>query len=107
MIGPTKEYEARQKRAMGCSLRDISKELGIPLTSVKRLVEDIKLSEQQKKDLLSKKKNYRINIDYKDSEIKIKGKINANYSAKLNSSKAYKIIETHIQNIMRTLCPHK
>lgn len=84
IIGPTKEFLARQQRAMGSSLKDISKELGIPVTSLRRLCGDIKLTNEQKKKLLSKKKNINIVLNYKDNNITINGKIKIKLSKKKN-----------------------
>lgn len=74
-IGPTKEFLARQQRALGRSLRDISMELDIPITSLRRIVGDIKLTDEQKNNLLSKKKKRTILLNYKDKNISICGKI--------------------------------
>lgn len=74
-IGPSKEHLARQQRAAGHSLKDISKELKIPVTSLRRMVDDIKLTDTQKKRLLSKKKKTTIILEYKDKNIIVIGKI--------------------------------
>jgi len=79
IIGPTVWTEARRLRSEGCSLRDISRALNIPTTSIRRVTKDIKLSDDQKAKLLSKKKKAAkkvIRIDYNDENIVIDGKIN-------------------------------
>jgi len=78
IIGPTKEYEARRLRSEGCSLKDISKALDIPITSLRRIVYDIKLTDEQRLALLSKKRKKSrkvIRLNYKDENIIINGKI--------------------------------
>lgn len=81
-IGPTKEFLARQQRAMGRSLKDISEDLSIPVTSLKRLTGDIILTDEQKKKLLHKKKNINIVLNYKDNNAIINGKIKIKLSKK-------------------------
>jgi len=79
IIGPIVWTEARRLRSEGCSLRDISRALNIPTTSIRRVTKDIKLSDDQKAKLLSKKKKAAkkvIRIDYNDENIVIDGKIN-------------------------------
>jgi len=82
ILGPTREYLARQQRAMGNSLKDISKEFDIPVTSLRRLCDNIKLTNEQKKKLLHKKKNISIVLNYKDDNITIRGKIKIKLSKK-------------------------
>jgi len=84
IIGPTKEFLARQQRSMGHSLKDISKEFDIPITSLRRLCGDIKLTDEQKKKLLSKKKNKSIILNYKNNNIIINGKIKIKLLKKRN-----------------------
>jgi len=79
IIGPTVYTEARRLRSEGCSLRDISRALDIPITSLRRITKDIKLSEEQRIKLLSKKRKSLkkvIRIDYQDEEVMIDAKIN-------------------------------
>lgn len=83
VIGPTRESEARRLRSEGCSLRDISKALDIPTTSLRRITKDIKLSEEQKIKLLSKKRKRSrkvLRLNYNDGDIIIDGKINLKVS---------------------------
>lgn len=78
IIGPTREYEARRLRSEGCSLKEISKALDIPVTSLRRIVSDIKLSDEQRQVLLAKKRKKSrkvIKLNYKDENIIINGKI--------------------------------
>jgi len=75
VIGPSKQFLARQQRALGRSLRDISKKLDIPITSLRRIVADIKLTDKQKNNLLSKRRKRTILLNYKDKNISIDGKI--------------------------------
>ena len=84
IIGPSKEFLARQQRAMGRSLKDISKEFDIPVTSLRRLCDDIKLTDEQKKKLLSKRKNKLIKLNYKDNSITIDGRIKIKLLKKKN-----------------------
>ncbi len=70
--------EARQKRSMGMSYREIGKELDIPPSSVRNMVKDIKLTDEQKQALLTKKRKKSrkvIRLNYKDNNIIINGKI--------------------------------
>lgn len=70
--------EARHKRAMGMSYREIGKELDIPPSSVRNMVKDIKLSDEQRQVLLAKKRKKSrkvIKLNYKDNNIIINGKI--------------------------------
>ena len=92
-IGPTKEYLARQRRLSGASLRDINKELGISVSSLRRMLSDIELPKNQKRALLTKRKNNSITLNYKDSMVKIFGKIKVSFSEKKPSIKS---IESNI-----------
>ena len=70
--------EARQRRAKGMSYREIGRELDIPPSSVRNMVKDIKLTNEQKFALLSKKRKKSrkvIKLNYKNENIIINGKI--------------------------------
>jgi orotate phosphoribosyltransferase-like protein len=81
--------EARRLRLEGMSLRDIGKKINLSVYTVRNMVKDITLSEEQKKELLSKRKGTikkDIKIDYKTKNLKIKGKIKLQISKKQYSS---------------------
>jgi DNA-binding transcriptional MerR regulator len=83
IIGPTRESEARRLRSEGCSLSEINKALDIPVTSLRRIIKDIKLTEEQKIKLLTKKRKRSrkvIKLNYNDGNIIIDGKINLRVS---------------------------
>ena len=77
--------EARRLRLVGMSLRDIGKKINLSVYTVRNMVKDIILSEEQKQELLSKRKGTikeEIKIDYKNKDLKIKGKIKIQISKK-------------------------
>jgi len=77
--------EARRLRILGMSFREIGKVLNISNGSARNYTRDIILSEEQKRDLLSKRKGTikkDIRIDYKTKDLKIKGKIKLQISKK-------------------------
>ena len=77
--------EARRLRILGLSFREIGKILNISNGSARNYTKDIILSEEQKKDLLSKRRGTikkDIKIDYKNKDVKIKGRIKLQISKK-------------------------
>lgn len=75
--GDSIEY-ARQLRLKGLSYTRIAEIIGISRTTVRRLVQDIKLSNDQKKELLNnrkKQKKYNYKIELNEKNIKINGKL--------------------------------
>lgn len=78
--------EARRLRILGLSMRQISKKLDIPVTSVRKMIGDIKLTNQQKGELLSNRKRTIkkcLKVDYNRNRIKIKGKIKIQFPNKM------------------------
>jgi len=105
-IGPTKEFLARQQRAMGRSLKDISKEFNIPVTSLRRLCDDIVLTNKQKSNLKHKKKKEIIVLNYKNENMEVTGKIKIKVNKKqlFNEQKLIdSIIEILSQNTLQTV----
>jgi hypothetical protein len=102
--------EARRLRVLGWSLIDIGKKLNISTSSARNYTKDIILSEEQKQELLSKRKGTikkDIKIDYKNKDLKIKGKIKLQISKKqylpFNEQELINsLIEILSQNIVRT-----
>lgn len=79
--------EARRLRILGMSFREIGKILNISNGSARNYTKDIILSEEQKKELLSKRRGTikkEIGIDYRTKDLKIKGKIKLQISKKRN-----------------------
>ena len=107
--------ESRRLRLTGMSLRDIAKIVNVSVYTVRNMVKDIILSEEQKKELLSKRKgmiNKDIKIDYKTKDLKIKGKIKLQISKKqylpFNEQKLINsLIEILSQNTCRTFYRQK
>lgn len=87
MIKCDTKDEARKLRLIGMSLRDIAKIVNVSVYTVRNMVKDIILSDEKKKELLSKRKGMikkDIKIDYKTKDLKIKGKIKIQISKKRN-----------------------
>jgi len=107
--------ESRRLRLTGMSLRDIAKIVNVSVYTVRNMVKDIILSEEQKKELLSKRKGMikkDIKIDYKTKDLKIKGKIKLQISKKqylpFNEQKLINsLIEILSQNTCRTFYRQK